>query len=544
MKKKFVSILVLTLLIVTTVLLVLGLMSENVISESNSLNLQLPGVTFNQVDYLWEKSTFTNSNTGEIVVDVETLNAATGMISGYINVYSVQGWVIQNLPIIQDFPYSSISTYFDLGSAGDVTSIDVYVEASVDPYQRFPNGPMTTYPIFDTELNAEGAEEPMTILRPQPPTPGFPGPGQFNPIGTNIECTQVDHPNIHSASNQCVSIAWANNFQYLEDKFGVYVPHDHIEGVDGVPSNSLVGQLDILMQRSSVSRENGSGTNYSTSLDGGLKYAWTNSLQIDFKHQGLKGDQDVSYESYTSYGQGKKISFDFILEEVCKGSAIEFSWSWITQTTGKKKGGHMVQLVTAGIILDVPYIIYLDDGSQISEKNPNGDSKGLGPPKMRYLIDTDNDGMYNVLKEPETPPGFPPELKAIYVQTAHNQPPEKPSMVTGGGITMKVDVEYEFTTSTTDPNGQPIWYLFSWGDLTTSGWVGPFDSGQTASAKKSWGTEGLYEIRAKAKDIFDAESEWSDIRIGVVPKTRTINTPFLTFLENHPNLFPILQFLL
>ena len=118
-------------------------------------------------------------------------------------------------------------------------------------------------------------------------------------------------------------------------------------------------------------------------------------------------------------------------------------------------------------------------------------------------------------------------------------------MPLGGEFIMKIGVEYEFTTSTMDPDGHQIWYVFDWGDGTKSGWIGPFESGDTASASHIWGTAGLYPIKVKARDYYGAESEWSDVRLGVLPKVKPyINISLPRFQEQHPNLFPILRQLL
>jgi hypothetical protein len=96
--------------------------------------------------------------------------------------------VVQNLLIPEDYLYQTIGTHFDLGRTGEITSIEAYAEAAPDPYQRFPSDPMTTYPVFDTSLNAEGDEISMSGFRPQPPTPGVPGPLEFDPEGKNPFC--------------------------------------------------------------------------------------------------------------------------------------------------------------------------------------------------------------------------------------------------------------------------------------------------------------------------------------------------------------------
>lgn len=70
--------------------------------------------------------------------------------------------------------------------------------------------------------------------------------------------------------------------------------------------------------------------------------------------------------------------------------------------------------------------------------------------------------------------------------------------------------EYEFSSSSTDPDGDHIYYMFDWGDGSYSGWIGPFDSGQTVTTSRSWSLEGLYNVRVKAKDDNgSSETPWS-----------------------------------
>lgn len=74
-----------------------------------------------------------------------------------------------------------------------------------------------------------------------------------------------------------------------------------------------------------------------------------------------------------------------------------------------------------------------------------------------------------------------------------------------------VGTEYTFYTTTTDPEGDQIYYLFDWGDGTDSGWLGPHNSGEEGSASKTWTNEGTYNVRAKAKDVSGHESGWSNV---------------------------------
>jgi len=90
-----------------------------------------------------------------------------------------------------------------------------------------------------------------------------------------------------------------------------------------------------------------------------------------------------------------------------------------------------------------------------------------------------------------------------------NLPPEIPTKPTGEdeGVTK---VEYSFSSSTIDPEGEQIYYLFDWGDNTTSEWLGPFNSGSSVNEAHAWSDEGDYDIRVKAKDINGSESAWSE----------------------------------
>ena len=124
-----------------------------------------------------------------------------------------------------------------------------------------------------------------------------------------------------------------------------------------------------------------------------------------------------------------------------------------------------------------------------------------------------------------------------------NSAPNKPD-TPYGQIGGDINVEYTYTSTTTDIDEDQIFYWFDWGDGTNSGWVGPYDSGITGNAKHKWTTEGTYNIRVKAKDTFDAESEWSDSLSVTMPRTVGFRLFLLQFFEHYPNMFPILKYLI
>ena len=66
-------------------------------------------------------------------------------------------------------------------------------------------------------------------------------------------------------------------------------------------------------------------------------------------------------------------------------------------------------------------------------------------------------------------------------------------------------------------------YYIEWGDGTNTSWIGPYPSGEEISASHSWNQTGNYMVQAKAKNIYDAESDWSEpLHIIIIDLTPVI----------------------
>ena len=126
----------------------------------------------------------------------------------------------------------------------------------------------------------------------------------------------------------------------------------------------------------------------------------------------------------------------------------------------------------------------------------------------------------------------------IAITNLENNPPEKPSI--NGPSTGQKDTEYEYTFSTLDPDGDDLYYYIEWGDDKIEEWIGPYDTGENLMVSHIWDEEDIYIIRVKVKDEFGAESDWATLEISV-PKIKGINLIFLRFLDQYPNLLPLLQ---
>jgi len=97
------------------------------------------------------------------------------------------------------------------------------------------------------------------------------------------------------------------------------------------------------------------------------------------------------------------------------------------------------------------------------------------------------------------------------------------NMLTPTGPTSgTVDETCAYTTMTTDPDGEDLYYFFDWGDGTDSGWIGPIESGNNCEGTIQFTKKGTYQIQVKAKDIHEYESEWSDPITVSMPKIKRI----------------------
>ena len=109
-----------------------------------------------------------------------------------------------------------------------------------------------------------------------------------------------------------------------------------------------------------------------------------------------------------------------------------------------------------------------------------------------------------------------------------NRPPNKPSKPSGE-TKGKIGQNYTYEVSTTDPEADQLYYNWSWGDGTYSGWIGPYNNGVTVNQSHRWADKENYQIKVMAKDIFGLESDWSDPLSIRMPKTYIYN-PILQLL--------------
>jgi hypothetical protein len=135
------------------------------------------------------------------------------------------------------------------------------------------------------------------------------------------------------------------------------------------------------------------------------------------------------------------------------------------------------------------------------------------------------------------------------IKSGRNEPPALPEIrgTTNGKTGEEYDYDFYLVSNQHfEPGSEPfedyVYCHVEWGDGTDE-WIGPFNSGTIATLSHSWSADDTYTIRAKSFDSYGEESDWATLDV-TMPRNRAINTPFLNFLQDHPNLFLILRYIL
>jgi hypothetical protein len=331
---------------------------------------------FRQVDFAFDGiSPFQDSQFGWVATTNSQIlqNSTGGAISlGYLNVSTAEGWIVRNMPIDSNSGYEGIGTYFDLGaSPGDVTSLQAL--ANISDLPLLSHGPVSAGdPVFTfgtaLTFNAQGASGLGGIADPDSnPRTANPDPtlridtsGLVFVLGNTTIKWQSGHPNIEQATNQCYPASVANSLKYLQDTTGIKTTnHNH---VPGERDNSLVGQLDIAMNRPA-------GAYTPTAKDmvhGKLEYLDDNDLEgrVMTSHKQAPGIGWLTGNISSDDGNATSTEdvtatalIDWIIDQIAQDKDVEIRIGW-------DGGGHAVQLTGAGRIGGRPYVTYAHDAFQ------------------------------------------------------------------------------------------------------------------------------------------------------------------------------------
>ncbi|MCB1021171.1 MAG: hypothetical protein KDC27_14665 [Acidobacteria bacterium] len=356
------------------------------------------GISFDQIGFDYGNGfAYPFSHWAGMWVAPGTLCESSPIQRGYINVETDRGWVVQNLLVdcqeraLGDDP---ITAYFQLHDTTDHMTPAEQLGAKV----TFSGAPPPLLPLnteqqinfqlpHTTKIASGGCTEVRISALSNPPAPVT----TSGTAGGSNESHFLPNPvNVQTASSQCFPMSIANSLQYLEDRYGLPVPNDHVPGLKG--DQSLVGMLDTGSNRPVTNRRNGSGTPHRSMMRAKLQYIDDNDLEdgMVMRHQG-RGfgsepltDGDVSVGTVftvTSTDDGAVVTWDWICGQIKAGEDVELTYDW-------PGGGHAVRIYGCGKTNGRPWVRYLHDRDQSS------DSAGLETVQV-YMEDLDNDGTPN-----------------------------------------------------------------------------------------------------------------------------------------------------
>ena len=138
-----------------------------------------------------------------------------------------------------------------------------------------------------------------------------------------------------------------------------------------------------------------------------------------------------------------------------------------------------------------------------------------------------------------------PVIYTIFIDIIHvtvlGDPPKIPN-TPSGPTNGDVGQILTYSTRTTDPDGDQVYYKWNWGDGEETKWLGPYDSGQTVKLSHTWTKPETYSIKVKAKDTQELESDWSEPLDITIPRNRAVNRNSIFFenIKGFIEYFPIL----
>jgi len=119
-------------------------------------------------------------------------------------------------------------------------------------------------------------------------------------------------------------------------------------------------------------------------------------------------------------------------------------------------------------------------------------------------------GTYNVKVKAEDSNGKQSEFSdELIVIVSQNNPPEEPQIHFNHN-SGRPGISYTISTTSTDPDGDKIYYMFDWGENTDTGWIGPYESGARAKITHVFEIHGTYKVKVKAIDDPNDDGDNSD----------------------------------
>jgi len=142
-----------------------------------------------------------------------------------------------------------------------------------------------------------------------------------------------------------------------------------------------------------------------------------------------------------------------------------------------------------------------------------------------YLSTVVTDGSVTVVGTSSPPPPSPPELPPSSPGGDEtNSPPLAPLEVSGPTF-VEMGVEYGYTLSTVDPEGDGIRYKIDWGDGVVSDWSGLVSSGMSVLFSHAWDAVGTFPLMVIAEDEHGFGTGWDFVFDVIVSGVNDSGSP-------------------
>ena len=263
----------------------------------------------------------------------------------------------------------------------------------------------------------------------------------------------------------------------------------------------------------------------------------------------VSGDQSTTIYDPGLLEYETKYYWKIIAKDTCNATTSGLIWNFTTEENTPPNTPHDPIPADGAVDVDIDDLLYWTGG------DPNGDTvtydiyfgKSSPPP-------LEAEGLTQAAYDPGTM-----ELGAVYywkivsedshgltttgpiwyftTELAPNDPPGAP--VIDGPPSGNPGIEYEYVFNSVDPDGDDVRFHIDWGDGNEE-WTPYGPSGTDKSVTHIWDVTGTYIITVSAEDTFGNIGLSTTFTV-VIPRDKAINIPFLQFLQNHPNMFPLLQ---
>jgi len=119
--------------------------------------------------------------------------------------------------------------------------------------------------------------------------------------------------------------------------------------------------------------------------------------------------------------------------------------------------------------------------------------------------------------------------KYIYALSGEIKGPSKP--IIEGPSSGEDGVEYFYTFTSFDEDGEELRYYIDWGDDKVTGWTEGYSSGEPCELYHTWYSEGSFTIKAKALNSYNEESDWGELEVSM-PRSKSRGDLFEILLNN------------